>query len=409
MRSLPFVVLVATTASSFASAQTAPVEMSREAYVARVVAEGPAARALDDRVRVARTEARAAGLSPNPSLAWERGAAVSGARADETDDAVTLRLPLVVSGRLGLAQDAAAAEAAAVELQVRWGRAELRRSARWAFDAVLAARARVSVLDEAVSEVDALSRLASLRERAGESAGYESLRIELEAALVADERAAATADAEHAAVAAASLLGVSAEALPPLVGDLLTETTDPPPPLEGGERADVKALSSAAAAAELSANAAGRRAVPDPTFTLGAQVLDVAEPGRGTGYVLGVEVPLPVLDGGGRDADAARAHARAVQTERQTLSATAAREGASARRVFESRRARLAAFRQNIQGRAERLRALADSSWRAGNGDLWALLDAQRAAREARLRVLALALEVRNAEADLRLALGAEE
>ena len=32
-----------------------------------------------------------------------------------------------------------------------------------------------------------------------------------------------------------------------------------------------------------------------------------------------------------------------------------------------------------------------------------------RAAREARLRALALALEVRNAEADLRLALGVEE
>jgi cobalt-zinc-cadmium efflux system outer membrane protein len=412
MRSLLFVVLLATTASSSAraqAAQAAPVELSREAFVARVLADGPAARALGDRVAVARADARAAGLAPNPSLAWERGAALSGARADETEDAVTLRFPLVVSGRLGLTADAAAAEVASVDLRARWNQAELRRSARWAFDAVLAARARLKVLDEAVSDITELARLVTLRERAGESAGYERSRIELEAALVADERVAAAVENEQAVVVAASLLGVPADALPPLVGELDAEATEPPLSGTGGERSDVQALSSAAAAADLSASAAARRAMPDPTLTLGAQVLDVAEKGRGAGYIIGVEVPLPILDAGGRDAEAARARAQALRAERLTLGASATREQAAARKVYEARRERLVAFRQNVLPRALGLSALASSSWRAGHGDLWVILDAQRAAREARLRSLALALEARNAEADLSLVLGAEE
>lgn len=395
-------------ATSFARAQPGP--LTREAFAEQVLQRGLGARAIEAQTQVAAAERDAAGRWQNPSLAWERSAAVSGRRADETQDDLTLRLPMVLSGRLGLEREAAASSAASAELRGRWACAVLRHDARLAFDAVVAARARVAVLEEAAVEVEALTRTVAAREKAGESAGYERLRLEFEAALVADQRSAAILEQRRAESTAGGLLGASDAALPPFAGDLLA---DPAPALDAGapatERPDVQALARTAEAAARSAEAARRRAVPEPVLTAGAQVLDVAESGRGAGYVIGLEVALPLFDSGARDAEVASAQARAAEAERLAQLHRAETLQAHARAAIQAKRARLATHREAVLGRAERLRELALTAWRAGGAEILTLVDAQRAAREAHLAALDLALDTRNAETDALLLMGIEK
>src|SRR5688500_13447685 len=86
------------------ASSSAPV-MTVDEYVTRVVTESPDARLLEIDVLRARRELGGAGAWPNPSLQWQREA---GLDADEPrQDVVSLTLPLVLSGRLGLEEDAA--------------------------------------------------------------------------------------------------------------------------------------------------------------------------------------------------------------------------------------------------------------------------------------------------------------
>ncbi len=391
-------------------AAAAPEPLSRDAFAERVLQTGHAATSIDAQAQIARAERAAAGRWQNPALAWERGAAVSGRRANETQDELTLRLPVVISGRLALEVEAAASAAESAELQARWARAVLRHDARKAFDAVVAARARVAVLADAAEAVETLGKVVAARAQAGEAAGYEGLRLEFEAALVADLHEAARLELSRAEATAGALLGSANTNLPPFAGDLLEQTLDQPTPGRAPalERPDVQALAKSAEAARLAAKAAGRRQVPDPVLTAGMQLLDVAESDRGAGYVVGLEVSLPLFDTGARDAEVAHAQARAADAARQELSGRAESMRAQVRAALDAKRARLAAHRDAVFLRAERLRALAQVAWRAGEAELLTLVDAHRAARDAHLAALDLALDVRNTETEDLLLTGSE-
>jgi cobalt-zinc-cadmium efflux system outer membrane protein len=391
--------------SSIVCAQPAP--LAREAFVSQVLQTGLGARAIDAQVAVAAAARAAAGQWLNPTLSWERSAAISGQRSDETQDEFALRVPVVLSGRLGLERESAAASAVSAELHAEWARAALGRDARLAFDAVLAARARAAILAEATAAIEALGQVVAARERAGQSAGYERLRMELEAALVADLHAAAVLEQSRAESVAGEMLGAPDGVLPALQGDLSPEA---PAALPSGppavERPDVQALSREVVAAETAARAARRRGVPDPVITAGAQWLDVAEPGRGAAYVVGVEVPLPFFDSGAPAAEVESARGRAAEAARLARVRQAEQTRALARDTLDSKRARLASHRTTVLARAERLLELALGGWKAGATEILTLLDAQRAARDARLSALELALDARNAETELVFTLG---
>ncbi len=401
-------VWLATIVGSFTVASAQPVPLTREAFVAQVLRTGLAARALDAQVAVAGAAREAAGQWLNPTLAWERSAAVTGRRADESQDEFALRVPLVLSGRLGLEREAAAASAESAGLHGDWAREALGRDARLAFDAVLAARARAAVLEEAAAAVEALGQVVAAREKAGESAGYERLRMELEAALVADLHTAAVLERTRAESAAGAMLGSPDGVLPALAGDDWAETpqTLPSGPPIAERCGREGALQSGSGRRDRPRGRPRRRGVPDPVVTAGAQLLDAADSGRGAAYVVGVEVPLPFFDSGEPAAEVERARARAAEAARLETVRQAERMQALARDTLDAKRARLATHRTTVLARAERLRELALGAWKAGGADTLTLLDAQRAARDARLAALDLALDARNAETDLVYTLG---
>ncbi len=400
-------VSMATIAGSFSGAVAGPAPMTREAFVERVLRTSPAVASIDARVALGRAGSDAAGRWSNPEVGWQRSAAVSGRRADESEDELTLRLPLVLSGRLGLEREAARASAEAEASRGRGRRVALAREARLAFDAVWASRARVAVLDDASTAVQEARRIVLQRALAGESTGYEGQRMEFEAALLEDLRVAAVAEQARAESRATAMLGANDTDGAAFETDP-TGAPDPalPPEPPIAASPEVEALEHDRLAAEAEATAAGRRGVPEPTLTAGAQWLDAGEAGQGAAYVVGVSVPLPVFDAGRESAAVASARAHAARTERAERVRLVETERSRLRAELQARRARRATHQEAVLARAERLRELAIAAWKAGGIELPALLDAHRAFREARLSSLELTLDARNTETELLFILG---
>jgi outer membrane protein, heavy metal efflux system len=144
--------------------------------------------------------------------------------------------------------------------------------------------------------------------------------------------------------------------------------------------------------------------IPEPTVNAGAQFLDVGQPGAGAGYVVGIALPLPFFER--RQGESARAEARRVLSEaRHAALLHAARTRLPVLlEAVSGRRARLAQHRTGVLSRAEELRRIAATAY---SSELLVLVDAERAAREARLTAVELGVSLVEAETDLLLLAGA--
>lgn len=390
-----------------ASAQPA---LDEQQYVEQVLAGSLDARVAEQEAALERAGRVGAGLWPNPSLSWQRERTGSGHRAGESQDVLMASVPLVLSGRLGLESEAAEQQALAAEALLARARAELRHEATRSFAVLLAAQERRATLEESLATLKRLVEVIAARERAGEAAGHERLRIELEAAAVAVALQGAVLDERQARAQALRLLGPQVAALPTLQSTLGAER---PLPEEGAlragletQRADLRALSLEASSAETARRAAGRSWIPEPTLQGGVQLLDVGQPGAGMGYVVGVALPLPLFDRGQGEAARAEARRELAEARRAALLHAARSRLSSALEAVSGSRERLARHRTEVLARAEELRRIATAAYRGGSAELLVLVDAERAAREARLTSIELAVAVVEAETDLLLLAG---
>lgn len=394
-----------------AGSAAAQATLDEEQYVDRVLAASLEARVSDAEAALGRAEAVGVGLWPNPALEWQREQATSGRRAGESRDVLLASLPLVLSGRLGLEAEAAARGAEAAEARRARARAELRYRATRTFTEALAGQERRAVLERSLGALRDLAEALVVRERAGAAAGYDRLRIEVEAAAVDDGLRGARVHERQVQAEALRLLGPEVKRLPPLQGTLPPERALPDAAtllarLEA-TRGDVRALDLEAQAAEAAERAAARSWIPEPTLRAGAQLLEVGQEGAGAGYVVGVAVPLPLFER--HQGEVARAVERRALAEarRAALVHEARARLAAALEAVAGRRERLARYRADVLVRTEELRRIAAAGYRGGSSDILVLVDAERAAREAQLNAIELALEVIEAETDALLLAGA--
>lgn len=391
------------------AAAQAPLEESR--YVERVLEASLEARVARAEAALGRAEAVGVGLWPNPALEWQREKATSGRREGESQDVLLASIPLVLSGRLSLEAEAAQRASDAAEARLARARAELRHEGTRAFAAVLGTQRRRAILEESLAALERLSDAIAVRERAGEAAGYDRLRIEVEAASVQDALRGALLEEKQARAEALRLLGPGAESLPPFQGTLGPERALPDGAALLAElearRADLRALALEARGAEAARRAAARGWIPEPTVNAGAQLLDVGLPGAGAGYVVGLSLPLPLFQR--RQGEAARAVARGelAEARRATLLHAARSLFTVALDTVLARRERQLRHQQDVLARAEELRRIAATAYQGGSADLLVLVDAERTAREAHLKTVELALASIEAETDLLLLAGA--
>ncbi|OZC01425.1 TolC family protein [Rubricoccus marinus] len=240
------------------------------------------------------------------------------------------------------------------------------------------AESRVGLRLEAVALADSLVRVARLREEAGEGAGLETLRAELEAERARATLAAAVGQREAARAAAVASLGLpvdGAAAAPTLTLPDVLPPTGATAPLVAAAGARVEA-------AQASADAA--RASRRPVWSAEVFPQHFGGDTFGAGFQVGVRLPLGqgrIVASRVRAAEAAR---QSAEAERDGLAAERRASVAAAEARVRSARVTLEAARGAPVERAEALLALALRGYQLGEVTQPMLLGARQALLDAR-------------------------
>ena len=269
------------------------------------------------------------------------------------------------------------------------------------FAALQAAQTKTQLLVAAVADVQVVRGIVAGRTSAGAASPYELERIDLAVATMTSQLGEARTDEALASRALARAVGIPSWQ-PKASGDLTpgaastTTAIDPAHPALAAARAD----GVAARADEDRARADG---VPVPSFS----VQSYATSGPfGMAITGGLSIPLPLFDRN----QGAVAKARAEQT-RAALE-LAAREhelGADLERARGELAARacglpVVSFDTGALSRLTRMRTMAETAYRNGQGGIVELLDAVESITEARLRHVELIRAVVDAELAVRAA-----
>ena len=263
-----------------------------------------------------------------------------------------------------------------------------------------AASERAIILNEQDAQLREIERIISLRERAGDAAGYDLRRVRLEARSISAQKMLADGEVRAACASLSRLTGeTDARTSEPLFALLRPAR----PALEAdADRSDLEAQRYRINSAEAQADAARRQRMPD--LAVGAGYKRVSEGGlSAAGPTISLGVKLPIFNRGGAATRAAEARKRAAEAELALSSAavSAERDAAFARADAAFEAARLA---QSSAQDARRIADIADAAYQGGETDITDLIDGYRAGAEAQTNAIDLAERALKARADHLLA-----
>lgn len=322
------------------------------------------------------------------------------------DDFATVTVPVGLTGRrvalrsaLGATRERATADSAS---QVRAAGDDAAR-AWWAY---WAARGEAAVAADHAALLDRIATLDSLRAAEGELAEATAFRMRLEAQRGRHAAAQAAAAAAHARARLAILVDVgdpeaidvdepppAADPLPDLAAALAAATRD---------RSDVRAARAAVRAADRRRTAERLATLPDVGLTGGY---------KGTGgfatSVVAVTVTAPLLNTNGGNRERAAGEWLVAEAERRAAEHRATGEVRAARLAAELIDDGTAGFDATFVARADVVAGAAEAAYREGAASLIELLDAFRAAADARTARVRALHDRALARLDLRRAMGA--
>jgi outer membrane protein TolC len=362
----------------------------------------PAGQEIALEIERARAEIAASGLWSNPefSLVREESAGIVERFAN-----VSQTFPL--TGRLALERDAARTGQSAAQARAKQERIALRAKVRETFVDLLLAQELTKALETGRAQLHELVEVLRVREREGESSGFDRMRAERELAEVEADQAESRGRLAVAKSALAAVVALPADGLE-ASGSLGSQVPLP----EGGEiqrlaamRGDVTALDNEAERADLLARSSRRRIIPDLSLTAGTKTTEAGTPDD-RGPVLGVGFSIPIFDHGQGGRAVAGAEGALLRTRRAKLVRLAETEIEAAYAEVDARRR--AEEEYSAHGNAEDLLRIARATYEGGAMRILELLDAYRTVLAVRLRELELHAAARRAEAALGLALGVE-
>jgi cobalt-zinc-cadmium efflux system outer membrane protein len=334
---------------------------------------------------------------PNPELRYEN-------TNELPRHALSLAQPFELGGKRGRRIALAEAVAGTGEAELVQAEAEVAAQVMGAFFTLAGAQRRLEVARE-IQALNARARdAARARYEVGDVSRLDVLQAELVVAQGENEAAAVEGERASARAELNALLGRDVAA--PTVA---AESGELPVPDPAG--ATVAALQGNTALAVLDrqlaegeARAALARAQRTPDPTLEGTVTHGAEPEFDWGYRAAVAVVVPLFT----------RHTAAVQVEEASLAMVRAQREAVAQRIrgavasaslrASAAREQYVRYRDEIVPRSREVEAMAEESYRAGQTNLAALLQALQAARELRVRALQAAADFETALAALRLA-----
>lgn len=360
-------------------------------------------------VELARANVRAAGIWPNPTLAWQR----EGIPGGVAEDFLSVTQPIEISGQRRLETAAARRRVEATRHDNARRRRRIGVRTRLRFYALLRDQRRVAALERGIERLTALVERARDREDAGDTSRYDRLRIErtndaLRARLVEARSDRDAARAELAALLPAGEGRDNASDAPLRAsGELLP--SEPPPLKHLRERVDARgdlaAMRAREEANELRAEAARRGRIPKLELGIGWKT---AQDGgaREHGYMGMASFSLPVFDRQQAEQQRAKA-ARRRTAGRRRLERTQIRRSLASLRA-RAKRLRGAARRHRNEAipRADALLEAARAAWKSGDASTLELAEAGLDTVEVRLRALELAHAARKTRLQLRLRAG---
>lgn len=376
--------------------------------VRRVCAAGPDAAVA--RAQRTRGEAAisAASVLPNPSLLVEHQRTLRGATENETT--VGLSVTLGIGGRRFLLQDAAQERRAQALADAHTTLFEAALAFREAYAAAVLDEARLAVLTEQQRLLDQSSARIQALAKGGENAGYDSLRQDTQARvhrrLVESTRAKAEASRLLVEVWIGEEVALATIDVADLAGGSRTKNVATGSVMRN-ENPRVESLEAAARASGLEAQSARRRWVPDIEVFAGYRAVTGATSETGHGVSLGLTIPLTFFDHGQGEAALAEAEqAIAKATAARIKRDSQAREkGSAARlRILEASLAEL----DRAVADASALQAKAEKLYGSGEASITEVIDAFRAAEEARLARIDAAQEIAAARLEVMRARGTQ-
>lgn len=387
---------------------TSQVERLTESEaVARFMADSPRIRALNARIEEVRAAHAERTLWPNPAVTFSRESVF------DTDDTFFLaRQELPISGRRRQLRTAGRIAVEAAQAEARFQTLQLQADLRDAYTALLVAQEREAVLRSGIEALQRLVDVLRVREEAGEGSSYDRIRgaravLDLEADLSAAAAARAHAQGQLAAYLGSPAIPetlVAADALHP-------ETTLPSLATVVQEaltsRGDYQATQLSIGQFDAEREAATRLRVPTPTLTGGLKRSDMGNTSA-SGYQVSVDIAVPLFSRG--QAAVALANAQKAQAEaeaeawRMRIEADV-RAAHTALRIHQDRAAR---YRQSAADIAEPLAKIGRVAYEEGELGILELLDSDRQALDARVRILDLAAAARRAAIELDRAIGRE-
>jgi outer membrane protein, heavy metal efflux system len=338
-------------------------------------------------VSAARADAIAAGLIPNPNIAF--GAqflahgAVTGGNQELT---VMLSQPIPLSGHIGLRRDAASAAATAAEWEFAADTWKLLGDLKQAHLALGVAEARLEVLAGGLADLDRVQHVLDERARAGANPAYDRLRLDVERGTLRARLSEAEVSVVDARSALARAIGGDTQASGLTVGAELPEPSAPPPddaPLVRAaltRRPELTAARTRATAAALATRAAARRYVPTPELGIGyTRFLNVPEPTgneSGGAALVALSVPLPVFDHGQGTVERHEELSRAASTRFRDVEFTIRRDVEQASGKLRTSVTAYVGHREHAGKDVLSVRQIAEVAYREGRATILELLDA---------------------------------
>lgn len=388
MRALPLVPLVAgllAALTGHAVAQSPPPTdtLTFDAARARALDASPRLRAARLNLETRRALARQAGRFPNPTLDAE---AENVGSSGPEEAVVTIAVGQLVEfgGDRGARRRVATHEATLAAAEAALGRLDLEALLRTRYAEAAAAQARVRLTRAAVELARTALEATAEQVDAGDRSPVDRTRTEVALA----EAHADAAGAEAIQVGAFARLAALWAGAPDF-----DRVADLPPP-EPVPAFDVLAerLTGSAALTVWEVETERRQAAVDverarriPDITVAAGYRRFTATGDGAA-VLGLAVPIPVLDRNGGAVAAARFRLQAADAEREAAFVEARAALAEAHGTLSAAFAEATAFQTEVLPRAEDVAARIEEGYEAGKFSLLDVLDAQRTLAAARAR-----------------------
>jgi cobalt-zinc-cadmium efflux system outer membrane protein len=349
---------------------------------------------------VARAGEEVARQRPNPELGIE-------AARETPHEAYTLTFPVELGGKRQRRIDVSEAAAATGEAEVARLTAETRASVRRAYYAVAAAQERLANLEELLGFAERTRDAAKDRFESGDSPRLDLVQADLNAAQIDNDVVTARASLASALTDLNILL-----ARPP--GEATSVGAD----LGAGAVPEPEAAVECALAASAELALADRKiqesearvslahAERTPDLAILGGVTRDAQPEFDTGWRAGISIALPIFTQHAADVRLAENSLLQLQAEREAIASQVEGTVHAAVVLASARREEYARYRDRILPQAIEVEEMATESYRAGQTDLTAMLQAFESVRDIRLTAVEAGLDYQVALSELERAMG---